>query len=358
MFFIVFFSIYGAMHWFVYARLADGLKLAPRTAFYAKLFFYIAGFSFIFHIFIRKNFIVYPVGFFGEAWLGLMSISCFVFALKVPFDMLLPNRRKTLTIGALVVIFAVTSYSVYNASLLPRVRELALSYENLPDEGDGFVIVQLSDVHLSPFKSAGRLEKIVETVNGLNPDLVVITGDLIDGGARDVSKFLETISGLKAKHGVLAVPGNHEHYSGMENFKRFISDAGFTLVMDKTVTVAGFMNVVGLDDEGYGDGGNRGMLKTLMAKTDPEKFTLFLYHRPHYFEEAAELGVDLQLSGHTHVGQIPPMDIIVWFYFKYPYGLFQIGGSRLYTTSGTGEWGPPMRFLSRSEVVKIVLEKG
>ena len=353
----IFLSIYFGAHYFVYNRVASGMSLSGSGLNYARAFFIFASLTFVFDIFLRQKLFIYPVAWFGAIWTGLLSIAFAVMVLKLPFDFFLPGRKKELTISALILIAAVTGYSLYNESRLPIVKEIKIDMHNLPDEFSGFTVIQLSDLQLSRLKDVKRLESLVKIVNDQKPDLIVITGDIMDEPVGKLREFVNPLKNLSATHSVIAVPGNHEHYAGMENFKNMAKQTGMTILNNQSTTVAGEIVIVGLDDptgRNYKDG--REILEPLLADAGKEKPVILLSHRPYYFEQAVSLGVDLHLAGHTHCGQIPPFDLFAWLYFKYPYGLYRNGSSYIYTTCGSWTWGPPMRFLSRSEIVKIVLE--
>jgi predicted MPP superfamily phosphohydrolase len=290
-------------------------------------------------------------------WIGVMSISFSVMVLKLPLDFLLPGRKKELTAGAFILIAAIVGYSLYNGSRPPVVKELRIEMQNLPSELSGFTVIQLSDLQISRLDDVEWLESLVETVNEQKADLIVITGDILDEPVGNLSIFTAAFKKLSATHGVIAVPGNHEHYAGMENFKKFARQTGITTLINESTTIAGVIKVIGLDDytgRSYRNPGE--VMKPLLAGGGKEIPVIFLIHRPYFFEQAADMGVDLQLSGHTHCGQIPPFDLIVKLMFKYSHGLYKYKSSYIYTTCGSGTWGPPMRFLSRSEIVKFVLE--
>jgi len=353
----VFLSIYFGAHYFLYRRVADGFSLSGSALNYARAFFIIVSLAFIFDIFLRRQIFIYPVAWIGVMWVGVMSISFTVMVLKLPFDFLLPGRKKELTVSALILIAAITGYSLYNDSRPPIVKELRIDMQNLPGELSGFTVVQLSDLQISRLDDVRRLESIVKTVNEQKPDLIVITGDILDEPVDRLPEFVNPFKKLSATHGVIAVPGNHEHYAGMDSFEKFARQTGMTILNNQSTTVAGGIVIVGLDDptgRSYDDA--REILEPLLADGGKEKPIILLSHRPYYFEQAVKLGVSLQLAGHTHCGQLPPFDLLVRFYYKYPHGLHQNGFSYIYTTCGSGSWGPPMRFSSRSEIVKIVLE--
>ena len=356
--FLAFFlSIYFSAHYFVYRRLTGGLSLSGSGLNFTKALFIFASLTFIFDIFLRRQIFIYSVAWIGSIWTGLLSISFAVMVIKLPFDYFLPRRKKEVTLSALILIAAITGYSLYNGSSLPIVKELKIDMHNLPEELSGFTVIQLSDLQLSRLKDVKRLESLVKIVNEQKPDLIVITGDIMDEPVGKLPEFVSPLKNLSATHGVIAVPGNHEHYAGLANFKKMARLTGMTVLNNRSTTVAGKIVVVGLDDptgRNYKEG--REILEPLLADAGKEKPVIFLSHRPYFFEQAVSLGVDLQLAGHTHSGQIPPFDLFAWLYFKYSYGLYKVGSSYIYTTCGSWTWGPPMRFLSRSEIVKIILE--
>ena len=172
-----------------------------------------------------------------------------------------------------------------------------------------------------------------------------------------MNHFCDTLKKLKSRHGVFAVTGNHEFYAGINMFMDVAKNSNITVLRNEKITIADSIELAGIDDKAgtrFSEVGSD--LKLALKNIDFTKPVILLSHRPDIFNEAEKSGVDLQLSGHLHAGQIPPMDLIVMLAFKYPYGLYRKNGSYLYTTSGTGIWGPPMRLFSRCEIVKIVLE--
>jgi predicted MPP superfamily phosphohydrolase len=261
-----------------------------------------------------------------------------------------------LTFIALGIIGFISLYSLVNGLRKPVVRNITVPIKKLPKELSGFSIVQLSDLHMEVYKSRSQVPYIVDTVNALKPDLIVITGDLIEGDICDNPEFCEHLKRLKATHGVVAVTGNHEFYSGIKNFLKLANKSNIRVLRNDCFTIADSLQIIGLDDDDARRFGSKGPdLDTAINGCNLSKPIILLYHRPVNFDQAIQKGVDLQLSGHTHAGQIPPMDLLVCLYYKYPIGLFKKNGSTIYTTSGTGYWGPPMRFLSRNEIVKITL---
>jgi hypothetical protein len=240
----------------------------------------------------------------------------------------------------------------------PVIKEIKLKTTKLPANISNFTIVQLSDIHINLAKPKKDFEHMVSDVNSLNPDLIVITGDMIDADLTKANHYSDILSKFKSKYGVYACTGNHEFYAGVELFESIAEKSNIIVLRNRNVNIGDIIELAGVDDKagrGFGEQGDN--LTLALANIDHTKPVVLMSHQPDLFKKAQGMGVDLQLSGHTHAGQIPPLDLIEQFIFKFPNGLYKRGESYIYTTVGTGYWGPPMRLFSRSEIVKIVLEK-
>jgi len=350
-------AIYFGMHYFVYKSLTRSWLQSPGQLRFLKWLFWLSGFSFIISRLLSGYLGFEMLNHYAFTWMGIMSIAFTFFIVQRILVLFFSKQAKTLTIVTVVLIGAISLYSLINGLQAPRVKKMIVPIKNLPQTLSGFSIVHLSDLHLEPFKSKGVIFDIIEKVNALNADLIVITGDLIDGGAAQEPLFCEKLKELQAKHGVIAVTGNHEYYTGLKLFSKLGECSNFRILRNQSETLPNGLQIIGLeDDEGLRSSASSGPdLDKAMAGLDPQKPTIMLYHRPMLFDEAVAKGVDLALAGHTHAGQIPPMDLIVWFYYKYPYGLYKKDDSYIYTTAGVGYWGPAMRFLSSSEIAFIEL---
>jgi predicted MPP superfamily phosphohydrolase len=186
---------------------------------------------------------------------------------------------------------------------------------------------------------------------------VVSTGDLVDSQIDNLRGLGELLKGVDARYGKFAVTGNHEFYAGLDQALRFTEKAGFTILRHQALAVTGILNIVGVDDPtGKRFGLSRGISEqSLLSKIPPERFTILLKHQPVVDGNSAGL-FDLQLSGHTHGGQIFPFYILVWLFYPVAPGLTRLeNGSYLYVSKGSGTWGPPIRFLSPPEVTIIEL---
>jgi predicted MPP superfamily phosphohydrolase len=211
-------------------------------------------------------------------------------------------------------------------------------------------IVQLSDVHLGAIHNTHFLKRVVDKTNGLNPDAVLITGDLFDGGGVLDGDIAMLLNGFKAE--TFFTTGNHERYAGLDNAMAVLNKTKIRVLQNEAVDYKG-IQIVGIGDT-YDDftRPNDFVSKIAINKSLP---TILMYHQPTGIKEANEAGIDLQLSGHTHYGQFFPINLIVMVLSRYPYGLHDYNGTKIYVTSGVGTWGPPMRLCSRNEIVVIHL---
>ena len=199
-----------------------------------------------------------------------------------------------------------------------------------------------------------HFQEIVRQVNALEPDLVVMTGDFLDPGYRDDAAAAELGKALRAKDGKLAVLGNHEFYHGLEASADFFRAVGARLLRNEIVELPGGLQVAGVDDIRTTRLTRQDLLG-LLSKLDPKKPSILLSHQPLLLDAAAERGVGLMLSGHTHRGQIFPFEFFVRMFYRHVYGLYRQGETSLYVTSGAGHWGPPMRLFAPPEIVHITL---
>ncbi len=298
--------------------------------------------------------------FFGQLWFGTLCIAMTFLILKDIILLFINNYKNQIILSTYIFLVFTLILASWNASKLPIIREITLKNNKVPKKLLGFTIIQLSDLHIKKSTSLNELEDLVEMVNKLKPDLIVITGDILDTRYNEIISACDILKNLQAKYGVYTVTGNHEYYVGIKDFIEFNEYAGFKILSNENVLIANDIQLAGINDstsKNFNPEFSTDLDKTLKG-IDKSKMTIFLSHQPFYFKEASERGVDLQLSGHIHKGQLPPAFPLVYLFFKYPYGLYQYKNSYIYTTSGTLTWGPSMRLFSKNEIVKIILQRG
>ncbi len=350
-------TIFGWMHYFVYRRISGGLAWNTFRCRMLLGVLVTAGGLFLAAMFLRRS--AAWAGFFLTAvhWLGILSIFVSAFFLERLCSLVWDKKRKIFTLAALGLASTVSLLSLWNGTRDPILREVRVPIRNLQDSLQGFTLVQLSDLHLGHSMSVAQWERTVRRVLDLKADLIVITGDILDREVCETEPgYCLGLKALQAPQGVLAVPGNHDYYAGFPYVAGVLRAAGIRLLINEWVGLAGGLQVAGVDDtEGWNHNTRGPDLAWALRGTDAEKPLLLLMHRPSRLSSDLRSVVDLQLSGHTHGGQIPPLDLLNWLLFPYWHGLYSENGTYIYTSCGTSTWGPRMRFLTRSEIVLLRL---
>lgn len=242
----------------------------------------------------------------------------------------------------------------------PELREVTVPLSRLPAALDGLTVVQVSDLHVGPTIRRDLVASLVARIQALKPDLIVLTGDLVDGSVAHLRSQTEPLGQLRAPHGVYAVTGNHEYYSGADAWIAELRRLGIRTLRNERIDIAkdgAVFDLAGIDDwtaHRFGHGHGANLPKALQGR-DPTRELVLLAHQPKAIVEAAALGVGLQLSGHTHGGQIWPFGFIVKLVQPYVAGLAKHGPTWIYVSSGTGYWGPPMRLAAPAELTRITL---
>ena len=277
------------------------------------------------------------------------------------------ERRTTLAraLGGAVVLL-VGGFTIAGArSALGRVqvKRVEIPLKRLPKDLDGFSIVQLTDVHVGPTIGREFIEDIVATCNSLQADVIAITGDLVDGPVSKLQHAVAPLAELKARHGAFFVTGNHEYYSGAEAWCQHLDELGLRVLRNEHVSLrndaGSALDLAGVDDlQGGRVPGHGADLGAALKDRNPAHPVVLLAHQPRQVTEAAEHGVDLQLSGHTHGGQLWPWQIFVRLQQPVVAGLAWIRDTAVYVSSGTGYWGPPLRLGAPAEVTQIILRAG
>jgi len=257
---------------------------------------------------------------------------------------------------ALVFALLAAGYG-YMEALNIRTQRVTIRTPKIPEEIGRIRIVQISDIHLGMIVGPWRLERILKKVREAKPDMLVSTGDLLDGQTNDTSQMVDAFRRIVAPYGKFAVTGNHEFYAGIDRCIGFMEDAGFVVLRGDTRDVRGLLRVAGVDDPAvHGRGTSRGVSeRDLLSGLPRDRFVVLLKHRP-YLDPGSEGLMDLQLSGHTHGGQIFPFSLIIQMLYPVHAGLKEFRkGAFLYVSRGSGTWGPPFRVWAPPEVTIIDL---
>lgn len=347
LFLIVFLAAYGGMNYYVYSNLVQAFPASPGLSLVQALFVLLAC-AYPASQFFKSRLKLPLLNLLGAMWLGVLSISMAVFAVKDLLSLFLPFRSQFLTIGIIIVL---TLWGAVKAWRGPEIKDIRIKHKKLAKP---FSIVHLSDLHLGPLTPQKWLEKVVAQVNSLEADIVVITGDMADDTYEEMAKFIPAFKSLKTKDGIYAVSGNHECYQGIEHFRQFCQAAGIIAADGQFLKVTEDVNLVGLGGKITRiDSHTEDNIRELLIPAKAGDYNILLIHHPVGFKKTVGLGIDLQLSGHTHRGQILPLNLLVHLVYPYAYGLHALGDSHIYTSSGTGTWGPPLRLGSSSEIVRI-----
>jgi uncharacterized protein len=244
-----------------------------------------------------------------------------------------------------------------------HVKRVEVPLKKLSRAFDGLRIVQLSDVHVGPTIGREFIEHVVATVNGLSPDVVAITGDLVDASVEDLEHHVAPLARLASTYGTFFVTGNHEYHAGAPEWCEHLGTLGMRVLRNERVALerhGSVLQLAGIDDYESANFrvGHRADLPKAVAGRDPKLPLILLAHQPRAVHEAVQHGVDLQLSGHTHGGQLWPMGLLQRLGQPLVAGLARFGETFLYVSCGTGHSGPPMRFAAPAEITHIVLRAG
>jgi len=307
----------------------------------------------------------------GSFWLGAMFYGL-MFALF--FDLIrwldrylgwlpkwaLANRlqsgRLMLAVATVTLIMLLTGGHI--RSLYPVVREVTIELVRFAPDVEEYNIVVIADSHLGILVGERRIQRIVQMINDLGPDLCLIVGDLIDENAKNMQWIVEPLQQLEAADGVYAVTGNHEFYSGIKEVVELVEQAGIMVLQDTMVQIGSVLNIAGLNDE---SGGRQYQLNFkpiafIIKDMDSTLPVILMHHTPARMVEAQQAGVDLMLSGHSHGGQLWPTRNITKATFGVDQGLTMFGDMYFYLTNGVGTWGPPMRIGAAPEIVWLTLK--
>ncbi|MDC0710446.1 metallophosphoesterase [Stigmatella sp. ncwal1] len=262
--------------------------------------------------------------------------------------------------GALLVTGGFVGYGTWRAFHPPVVNRIAVRLPGLPKALDGFTLVQVTDIHVGPLIQRRFMDAMVEQCNALKPDAVCITGDLVDGSVPALAPSVSALANLRSRYGSFFVTGNHEYYSGDEEWAEALERMGITVLRNRHVSVGepgASFDMVGVDDWAAQRSGfpRKYDLERALAGRAPERASVLLAHQPSNWRVAAQKGIGLQLSGHTHGGQFFPFTLAVGAMWEHDAGHYEENGRHLYVSRGTGFWGPPVRVAAPPEIVQVTL---
>ncbi|MFZ5979053.1 MAG: metallophosphoesterase [Candidatus Zixiibacteriota bacterium] len=386
LFFIIVILIFSLMYGYI------GWRIIVPAAFSLPVNLLLWGLLLFFLVLLFFPYFARPLGLEGApvniiAWVGYLSFGflTLLFALLVVKDlsMLLytgaqkimtlfhligdstsnetvnPERRRLLVnsvnLGLLTVAAAMTGYGLYQARRQPKVITVELPVENLPDDLHSFTIVQITDIHASQTIRRPFVQMVVDTVNRLEPDLVALTGDLVDGTVAQLRDEVAPLATLKAPFGSYFITGNHEYYSGVEPWVAHCRELGFDVLLNEHRLIErgeGKLLLAGVTDyEGsrFGEKHTSDPYRAVEGAPDCH-IKILLAHQPKSIFEAARAGFDYVISGHTHGGQYFPYHFLAALAQPYIAGLHRHGATRIYVSRGTGYWGPQLRIGAPSEI--------
>jgi predicted MPP superfamily phosphohydrolase len=371
LFFGIVFSIYGLISFYIVRR---ALLVVPES--YKSLFVItsvIIILSFIAGRFLERvsvNFISNTLIWIGSFWIAFMFYFFLVLAiidllrlinLIVPFfpAFITHNIEKTKRITALIVLILVTVTVVggYINTKVIITKTYKMKIHKNAGELKFLNIAMASDIHLGTIIGKSFLNKLVTEINKLNPDIILLPGDIIDEDLAAVIKnnIGEELIRLKSKYGVYAITGNHEYIGGVEEAYRYLVAHGVNVLRDEKIKIDNAFYVVGREDRSIRQfaGKQRKELKDLLTGIDKSFPVILMDHQPFKLNEALENEIDLQISGHTHYGQLWPLNFIIEKIYELSWGYGINGNTHYYVSCGVGGWGPPVRTGSRPEIINF-----
>ncbi len=384
MFFVVLTLVVGGIHYYLWSRLVRAPELGPTWQRWGTVATIVLALSLPIGMWLTRNLpkaASSAVSWVVFLWMGVSVLLFFLLLgselvrggvtavsslLSGPMD---PARRTFLSRGIAGVVgalgLALAGVGTQSALGAVAVEKVRVALRRLPRSLSGFKVAQVSDLHIGPTIGRAWLEQVVASVNATDPDIVVITGDLVDGSVESLKEETAPLAKLRAKHGVFFVTGNHEYFSGADEWIAELTRLGIRVLRNERVSIgegAESFDLAGVDDwsaarQGGHHKGHGADLPKALAGRDPERELVLLAHQPKQIVQAAEHGVGLQLSGHTHGGQLFPWHFFVKLDQPYLAGLASHGdgATQIYVSRGAGYWGPPMRVGAPPEISLLEL---
>ncbi len=374
---IIFYSIaltiYLALNYYIFIRGWQALPPASRNrSIYIAVFIFLS-LSYVAGRIIESYWLGQPASFLiwtGSFWLGAMLYFILLLVLidlvrllhlvvpVIPSPWLknIAHTKAVLFTGTIAAVFIIILSGHIN-TWYPRINRLEVDLEGSRSKMGAVNMVLVSDIHLGTLTSKNRIRKMVERINALDPDIILLAGDILD---EDVGPVIHrdlgsSIRDLFAPLGVYGITGNHEYIGGVDEATDYLGSHGIHLIRDSVIRINDSFYLAGREDLVINrfTGRTRKSVEELLGHTGDDLPVILLDHQPFGLEKSAAAGADLQLSGHTHHGQMWPLNFITGAIFSVSRGLGEIDGMKVYVSSGIGTWGPPMRIGNRPEIVLI-----
>ncbi|MGZ3578635.1 MAG: metallophosphoesterase [Syntrophales bacterium] len=376
LFLLTFFLIYGGVHLYLFVKIKGAFH--PSAAGNAVIVIILV-FMILAPLLVRmcerygSDTLASIMAYTGYIWMGVLflffvsSLLLDIYHLLIRAGALVSNRDFShLAISPLyafllplIISSAINVYGYFEAKDI-KTEILTIASPKIPESAGRIRIVQISDVHIGIIIKGERLKHIVEEIRKAQPDILVSTGDLVDGQIDTLTEQAMLLRDVQPRYGKFAITGNHEFYAGLDHALDFTRAAGFAVLREEAIAVAGVINIAGVDDPTVDALGLPQEISEtkLLSGLSHRNFTVLLKHRPVVDKDSVG-HFDLQLSGHTHNGQIFPFNLVVRRFYQLITGYFNLpNDAHLYVSRGTGTWGPPIRFLSPPEITVIDLRHG
>lgn len=375
--FLIFFSIviavYGLLSFYIFSK---GLQVFPsgtiERTWYKSIFLFLS-LSYIVARFLERIWLSTVSDIF--TWIGSFWLAAFFYFLLIviaidlvrlvnyifPF---IPESLKTLEFKKIlfwssVGVVSILLLSGFINALIPRIKTLDLTVDKKVEGLQEMSIAFASDIHLGTLIGPRRTNKIIRRINELNPDLILLGGDIVDEDLGPVirNNLGDSLKKLSAPYGVYGITGNHEYIGGAEPAVKYLEDHGIKMIRDTSLKILDKFYIIGREDRDRRNfaGANRKNINDLMKGIDHSLPIIMLDHQPFELDQKEEFGIDLTISGHTHHGQLWPLNYITKAIYEVSWGYKKKGDTHVYVSSGVGGWGPPVRIGNRPEIVLIHL---
>lgn len=345
----------------VYFSFAFFLKLQKLSKILLFSFLILSSLSFILsssliHRF--DNFFTKSFYYLSSLWMGALAYLFFLSLLTLLFYYILSfssfNIKPSYFAVAIMILTSLALVFSFLNARKPIIKSVEVEIKNLPEYWENKKIVHLSDIHLGAIHGEKYMNYIADKVNEIKPEIVLVTGDLFDGASDGLEASIKPINKINAPSGMYYITGNHEVYIGLERSLEIIDSTKLAHLSNRSISLND-LQIIGLD---YPERGKSFSVGELFNSLDKEKPSILMTHEPIKIDYFKNTGINLQLAGHTHKGQMFPFGFVTKIIYKgYDYGLFTEGDYNLYTTNGTGTWGPPLRSILPSEIVEITLKR-